>query len=128
MASENVRLTPLMLPAGVSESTNAAEEPAALNEFTVVLRPLTRLVKFETLVERPPTVLLTVASELVSVFSVVVRLPIFEVKLVMETACPETVVFKAAAELDSAVNVFPWVVTVEFNAPTVVFKLDTDAA
>ena len=81
-----MRLLPLIAPAGTSESTNTAFELTLLKELTVVLRPLTRLVKFVTLVARPPTVLLTLVMDEVSVATVAVRLLRLEFKLVIDAA------------------------------------------
>jgi len=94
----------------------------------VELRPLTRLVRFVTLVERPPTVLLTFVRDVVSVATVAVRLLRLEFKLVMDAACPETVVFKVPTELDNVVKLLPCVLTVEVSPLTVVFKPLMDAA
>lgn len=128
LANENMRLVPSMAPDGTSESTNTALELTLLNELTVELRPLTRLVRFVTLVERPPTVLLTFVRDVVSVATVAVRLLRLEFKLVMDAACPETVVFKVPTELDNVVKLLPCVLTVEVSPLTVVFKPLMDAA
>jgi hypothetical protein len=128
LASENPMFVPLIAPFGVSASTKTAVELAALNELTVALNPLIVFVKFDTLVDRPPTVLLTEVRELEFPETVVAKLLRFEVKVVMAVPCPPTVEFKVPKELDKAVRFEPCVVTEEPSDPTVVFRFDIEAA
>lgn len=128
LASENARFVLLIGPAGVSASAKTAVVPAALNVFTVAFKPFTKLVKLVTFEDSPPTVLFTVLSEFVFPETVVPKLLKLAVKLLIELACAVTVVLTAPKELVNDAKLATCVFKEDVSEPTLVFKLDTDAA